>query len=253
VAPSVPVVVDRGAGGVATITIANPSKRNALPVEGWRLIPSLLADLDADPSVWVIVLTGEGDHFSSGLDLSSLGDDAATISAAEIGAVTAPAEAALIACSKPVIARIRGYCVGGGVLLAAACDLRVAASDAQLGITPAKLGIVYPQPSIDRLVALTSPGFAKRMLLTAEIVPVARAAAAGLVDDVVDPTELDAAVDALIERMRPLSKLTISAAKQMIDGTAAVDWPALSRSSGEQAEGVAAFLAHRPPTFPWAP
>ena len=252
-APSAPVVVDRGADGVATIVIANPKKRNALPVEGWLAIPGIVAELDGDPSIWAIVLTGEGDHFSSGLDLSSLGDDAETISRAEIGAVTAPAEAALIACSKPVIAKIRGYCVGGGVLLAAACDLRIAAADSQIGITPAKLGIVYPQPSIDRLVALTGPGFAKRLLLTAEIVPVRRAAAAGLVDDIAEPGDLDAAVQALIERMRPLSRLVITAAKQMIDGTSTTDWPLASRTSGDQAEGVAAFLARRPPTFPWSP
>lgn len=245
--------VDRGPDGVATIVLTNPGRRNALPIEGWHELARIVADLDADPQITALVLTGEGGDFSAGLDLSSLRDDPAGAAQAEIGSVTEPAEQALLNCSKPVISKIRGYCVGGGMLLSIACDLRVAASDAIVGITPAKLGIVYPASSVDRLVRLVGPGFAKRLLFTAELLPVERAARAGLVDDIVPPEELDAHVAEMIERMRAVSQLSISAAKAIINGgeAAEIDWPALSRDSGEQGEGVAAFLERRSPEFPW--
>lgn len=248
------VKVLRSVGGAATILLENPRRLNALPVDAWTRLPEIVRRLDADNSVRSIVLTGAGAHFSSGLDLTTLALADGGAAAAEIASVTAPAEAALIQATKPVIAKIRGYCIGGGVLLAAACDLRVVSADAVFAVTPAKLGIVYPRSSVNRLVQLVGPSFAKRLLFTADFISADRAYASGLVDDLVPERDLDEAVGILTSRIASLSRLSLAAAKAMIDevdDSGARDWTMMSRTSGEQGEGVAAFLEGRQPAFPW--
>ena len=134
-------------GAVATVTISNPAKRNAMTVGMWRALPPLLDRLAADPAVRVLVLTGAGDHFCAGADLTDLTE----LRDNGGGSLTTVAEGHLAAFPKPTIARISGYCVGGGCQLAVACDLRFAAEDSRFGVTPAKLGIVYPPSTTHRL------------------------------------------------------------------------------------------------------
>ena len=181
---------------VATLRINRPEKRNAMSVAMWRALPGLLAPLGSDPGVRVLVLTGAEGTFCSGADISEIaglsegGDDTGLI-------VTA--ERALTAFPKPVIAMIEGFCVGGGCQLALACDLRFAAEDARFGITPAKLGVVYPLSSTRRLVDLVGPSTAKFLLFSAELVDAGRALRTGLVDEVLAPEALPQRV----VRLRP--------------------------------------------------
>ncbi|NED57478.1 enoyl-CoA hydratase/isomerase family protein, partial [Micromonospora aurantiaca] len=128
------------AAGVATITIDRPAKRNAMSADMWRALPGILDTLAKDDAVRVVVLTGAGGNFCAGADISELDD----IHRDDDSHLSTVAERALAAFPKPTLAAIEGYCVGGGCQLAAACDLRFAAEDARFGITPAKLGIVYP-------------------------------------------------------------------------------------------------------------
>lgn len=236
------------ADGVATVVIDNPAKRNAMTAAMWQSLPVLLEGLAADPSVHALVLTGAGDTFCAGADISSLRDP----SGAPQGLAVA-AEEALAAFPRPTLAAVRGYCVGGGSQLAAACDLRFAQEGASFGVTPAKLGIVYPASSTRRLVALTGPATAKHLLFSGELIGTDRALRTGLVDEVLPVGGLDERVGAYARTLVSRSRLTQAAAKEFAAGREDRDahWAEQARRSGDTAEGVAAFLERRPPRFGW--
>ncbi|AGS72958.1 enoyl-CoA hydratase/isomerase family protein [Streptomyces collinus] len=235
-------------GAVATVVIRNPAKRNAMTAAMWRSLPPLLAELAADPRVRALVLTGEGGTFCAGADISSLRG-----SAAEAQSLAVAAEEALAAFPKPTLAAVRGHCVGGGAQLAAACDLRLAREDALFGVTPARLGIVYPASSTRRLVSLVGPATAKYLLFTAELIDAGRALRTGLVDEVLPEGGLDARIAALTGVLVARSQLTQAAAKEFVNGRTDRDahWSEQARGSGDTAEGVAAFLERRQPRFSW--
>jgi enoyl-CoA hydratase/carnithine racemase len=243
-------------GHVATITITNPAKRNAMTPAMWEALPPLLDRLAADDGVRVLVLTGAGGTFCAGADIGALPDirhagrDLAT-----------QAEQALAAFPKPAIAAIRGYCVGGGVQLAAACDLRLAAGTARFGVTPAKIGIVYPVVALARLVRLIGPAHTKALLFTADLIDAATAHHYGLIEHPVPDAELDERVRALAATLAARSQLTLQATKDIVDALTAPamdtateryrHWLDQVLSSGEADEGIAAFLERREPAFPW--
>ncbi|HEV7713499.1 MAG TPA: enoyl-CoA hydratase/isomerase family protein [Asanoa sp.] len=242
-------------GHTATVTISNPPRRNALTQAMWRRLPELLDTAAADPEVRVLVLTGAGATFSAGADLTGVRD--------LVGADSPPtrAEERLAAFPKPTIARVRGYCVGGGCQLAVACDLRIAALDARFAVPPARLGIVYPGPTTRRLLGLVGPAAAKWLLFTADQIDAGRAATIGLVDEVVPADELDAHVARLADTIAQRSQLSIAAAKETIDLAVAgrpspereAFWQAEMLRAGDVAEGAAAFLERRPANFRWRP
>ncbi|WP_369213679.1 enoyl-CoA hydratase/isomerase family protein [Streptomyces flavofungini] len=234
--------------GVATVVIDHPAKRNAMTAAMWHQVPPLLAGLAADRAVRTLVLTGAGGTFCAGADISSLRESAGT---AQDLAVRA--EDALAAFPKPTLAAVRGYCVGGGCQLAAACDLRFAEEDASFGITPAKLGIVYPASSTRRLVSLVGPATAKYLLFSGELIGAERAARTGLVDEVLPAGDLGKRVAEFSRVLAARSQLTQAAAKEFADGRTDRDahWREQARGSGDTAEGVAAFLERRQPHFTW--
>ncbi|MBW5486017.1 enoyl-CoA hydratase/isomerase family protein [Streptomyces bambusae] len=233
--------------GVATIVISHPAKRNAMTAAMWRDLPGLLAGLAADPEVRVLVLTGAGATFCAGADISSLTGDE------DPQRLAVAAEEALAAFPKPVLAAIRGYCVGGGSQLAAACDLRFAEEGASFGVTPAKLGIVYAASSTRRLAALVGPAAAKHLLFSADLIDAERALRVGLVDELLPAGELDKRVAEFARTLVSRSQLTQAAAKEFVGGRTDRDayWAEQARGSGDTAEGVAAFLERRAPRFEW--
>lgn len=236
--------------GIATVTISHPAKRNAMTPAMWRRLPVLLETLAADTSVRVLVLTGAGGTFCAGADISTLRTEAPAAQA-----LTEAAEEALAAFPKPTLAAVRGHCVGGGCQLAAACDLRFAAEGTLFGITPAKLGIVYPPGSTERLVRLIGPAAAKYLLFSGELIDSTRALRCGLVDEVHPDGSLDERVAAFGALLATRSRLTQVAAKEFADGRAdaarQAHWRRVAADSGEAAEGVAAFLERRTPQFRW--
>ncbi|WP_407562751.1 enoyl-CoA hydratase/isomerase family protein [Streptomyces sp. 184] len=248
-------------GGVASVVISNPAKRNAMTPEMWRALPGLLAGLAADRAVRALVLTGAGGTFCAGADIGSLrAGSEGTQGLAEA------AEEALAAFPKPSLAVVRGHCVGGGCQLAAACDLRFAAGDALFGVTPARLGIVYPAGATRRLVRLVGPATAKYLLFSADLIDAARALRTGLVDEVLPAAELDARTAEFTGVLAARSQLTQAAAKDFADSAAVygdggapagadavrvAHWAAQARAAGDTAEGVAAFLERREPRFTW--
>jgi enoyl-CoA hydratase/carnithine racemase len=242
---------------VAELVIDNPEKRNALSPEMWSRLPELLAALDADDHVLVLVVRGAGEHFSSGAEITAL-DRILFDAGLPDGGLVSLGEDALAAFSKPVIAAIDGSCVGGGVGLAAACDLRIASDRASFAVPPAKLGILYPVGSVERLVALIGVAAAKRLLLTAESADANEALRLGLVGEVVPAAELHVRAHELAARMTRLSQSSLRAEKQVIglcgvDVAAArradADWQARPDARRDRAEGIAAFREGRPPEF----
>lgn len=236
--------------GIASVTIHHPAKRNAMTTAMWQDLPVLLERLAADAEVRVLVLTGSGDTFCAGADIGSLRESA---TGAQELAVTA--EESLAAFPKPTLASIRGYCVGGGCQLAAACDLRFAAEGSSFGITPAKLGIVYPASTTRRLAALVGPATAKYLLFSAELIGAEQALRTGLVDEVRPAAELDARVEEFARVLASRSLLTQAAAKEFTAGPASPDrvayWAEQARTGPDTAEGVTAFLERRAPRFAW--
>jgi enoyl-CoA hydratase/carnithine racemase len=244
----VPQLSHQVAGSVATVVIRHPAKRNAMTTAMWRALPPLLDTLAADPDVRALVLTGEGGTFCAGADIGTLRD-----SPQEAQGLAVAAEEALAAFPKPTVAAVRGHCVGGGAQLAAACDLRLAEEGALFGVTPARLGIVYPASSTRRLVSLVGPATAKYLLFTAELIDAGRALRTGLVDEVLPAGELDGRTAELTRVLVSRSQLTQAAAKEFTAGRTDRDahWAARARGGGDTAEGVAAFLERRPPRFTW--
>ncbi|BDM71092.1 enoyl-CoA hydratase [Streptomyces nigrescens] len=242
--------------GTATVTISNTGKRNAMTVQMWRDLPPLLARLAADRAVRSLVLTGAGGTFCAGADIASLRG-----TAQESQGLAVAAEEALAAFPKPTLAAIRGYCVGGGAQLAAACDLRFAEEGALFGVTPAKLAVVYPASATRRLVRLVGLSSAKYLLFSGELIDCARALRTGLVDEVLAEGELGKRVAEFSAVLASRSLLTQTAAKELANGTWDVPpdeaeergahWAAEARASGDTAEGAAAFLERRPPRFTW--
>ena len=243
--------------GVATLWLNRPAKRNAVNHEMWEAIGGQCRRLAAAPEVRVLVVRGVGDHFCAGADIGGL-----SRANTDYGDANRTAEASLSGFPKPSIAFIRGSCVGGGVQLAASCDLRIADTTARLGITPARLGLVYPPAALQRVVALIGPSAAKHLLFSAELIDAARALRIGLLDEVHEP---EAAEARLVTFARLLAEerslLTQQASKQMIDALTAkgrVDdeltarWSAELAGSGDVDEGVRAFLERRSPNFTWS-
>lgn len=241
-------------GGTATLTISNPARRNAMTQDMWDALPGLLAPLAADPEVRVLVLTGAGDTFCAGADISGF-TDPVILRTSQAAAVVA--EDALAAFPKPTIAAVRGYCVGGGCQLAVACDLRFAAEGAQFGVTPSRIGIVYPATTTRRLVRLTGPATAKHLLFSAELIDHERALRTGLVDEVWPSGELDARVREYAALLATRSRLTQYAAKEFTGDSLAAErvsyWYGLAADSPDPHEGATAFLARRSPEFTWTP
>jgi enoyl-CoA hydratase/carnithine racemase len=245
-----------GSGGSAAhVTIARPEKRNSMTHEMWRALADAALGAAA-AGARVLVVSGEGEHFCAGADIAEFAGGRGE----DYDRDNRRAEEAIVAFPGPSVAAIRGSCVGGGVSIATACDVRIAATDARFGVTPAKLGIIYPSNALERLVALTGPSGAKKLMFSGSIVGADEALRVGLVDEVVAPGDLDATVTAWVDQVLSWSALTQQATKEMIaevvrDGsvgeTTRRHWEALSRDSGEATEGVAAFGERRPPRFPW--
>ncbi|MET9534347.1 enoyl-CoA hydratase-related protein [Streptomyces sp. NPDC006649] len=238
------------ADGVATVVISNPAKRNAMTAAMWRALPVLLDRLADDTAVRVLVLTGAGGTFCAGADIATLRDPRE-----DPQRLAVRAEEALAAFPKPTLAAVRGYCVGGGCQLAAACDLRFAEEGSLFGVTPAKLGIVYPAASTARLVSLVGPATAKYLLFSAELIGTDHALRTGLLDEVAPVDMLGPRVAEFSRVLVSRSQLTQTAAKEFAAGRddRGAHWRAAARDSDDPVEGVTAFLERREPRFTWTP
>jgi enoyl-CoA hydratase/carnithine racemase len=248
-------------GHVARLTIDRPEKRNAMTAGMWAALPGVLAGLADDPVVRVLVVTGAGPSFCAGADISDLlgGPDPAD-PMADVRRDNLAAQAALRDFPKPTVAMIRGHCIGGGVEIAACCDLRFTDPTGVFGVTPAKVGIVYTPSSTQALIDLVGPAMTKYLLFSGELVDAPTALRTGLVDRLVAADDLEPEVHRFADVLASRSALSQRATKEAVaalsagrDGEAEIArWYRETIRSGELAEGVAAFADRRPPRFPWS-
>lgn len=248
-------------GAVATIVLDNPRRRNAMTKDMWQQFEPLLRRLSVDESVKVVVVRGAGANFSAGADISDLKDilhDSDT-GRYDGGDVTA-GENALAGFHKPTIAAIDGYCIGGGWQIAGACDIRVASDHSTFGITPSKVGIIYPLSGIERLVRVAGPATAKYLLYSGDFVTASEAMSLGLVARVIPQSRFWEEVTAFAERLASRSQLSIQAMKNIVDviaengdnlGETNAAWQREMALSGEPEIGIEAFLSKQPAAFKW--
>lgn len=252
------VIVDRAAA-IATVTIANPAKRNAIGPPLIETLIDVFADLDEDPAIRTIVLTGAGDRaFSAGFDVSYLGDS--SVDTADHPSFDALLEA-VSGCSYPTIAKVNAGAYGGAVALAAACDLRIAVDDAVFAVPPAKIGHVYSSRGIFELLTEIGPAATRELLFTGDPIPADRAHRIGLVNHVVPRASLDGRTTELAETISNNAPLSLVGMKNIVDAhvahgalTAAErEWAKQIRStaldSRDHQEGLAAFREDRSPSF----
>jgi enoyl-CoA hydratase len=246
-------------GDVATVTLNQPAKLNAVNNAMWDRLGELFGELDADPSVRCIVLTGAGEKaFSVGADISEFEQNRSSIAQARAYAQrTHGAMARIAGCRHPVIAKIRGLCVGGGLELALACDLRICGADSRFGIPVKRLGLVVAYSELKPLVDLVGPANAMEILLEGQIFGAGRAVAMGLVNRVVPDTELDAEVPATARRIAEGAPLVARWHKAFTHRL--MDPAPLTPAEDDESyqcfetadfrEGYRAFLAKRKPVF----
>lgn len=244
-------------GEVATLTFARPEKKNAITYEMWSAIPGVVTDVERDPALKVLVITGAGGDFSAGADISEFRTlRSSAEGAAAYDKVVVAAVSALEAMRKPSVAKIHGNCIGGGCEISVACDFRFTAPGARFGITPAKLGIVYDFLSTRQLVSLIGPAHARYFLLSGQLIDATRAREIGLVNDIFDALENDVAgfVATLCARsqtsIRGMNRIIEKIVAGQTESDAEVDAIRSDAIHGEDyAEGVAAFLERRPTNF----
>jgi enoyl-CoA hydratase/carnithine racemase len=243
---------------IATVTINRPAQRNSMTLTMWRETAGIFGRLSSDPEVRGIILTGAGDDFSTGADISEfekVRSEAGQAAAYEV-AVDASSDA-IQSARQPTIAALHGYCLGGGCHLAMACDFRVADASAKIGIPAARLSIVYGVRSTQRLLALVGLPAAKRMLFSAERLDADESLRIGFVDRV-GSSALQTARD-FAAGMAQNAPLSIAGAKAILNGLAlgpgALDLAeaeqiiAHAADSHDYREGREAFAAKRAPKF----
>jgi enoyl-CoA hydratase/carnithine racemase len=245
---------------IGWIVFDHPERRNAISVEMWRQIPLAAQELADDPSVRVVILRGAGDAaFVAGADISEFGEKRIGSSATGYDVDGARAFTSLANHPKPVIAMVRGYCVGGGVAIALCADLRYVADDAVFAIPAAQLGVGYHLGGIEMLQNLVGPSRAKEIFFTARRYSADEALAMGLVNQVIPAGDLLARVRDTARRIADNAPLTVASVKRIVSELArppeqrdhgAVDASiAACFASEDYREGVAAFLAKRKPRF----
>ena len=246
---------------VATLWLNRPEKKNALTLAMWTALPGAMAKIAADPRAKVLVVRGAGGTFAAGADIGEFETvyatpDSTRVYFDRVGEVME----ALAAFDKPTVAHIEGACVGGGLGLALACDLRIAATDAKLALTPGKLGLVYSLPDTRRLVQAVGLSRTKDILFTGRLIQADEALAIGLIDALHAPDALETAVAEKTAQIAAASQWTARRTKRIVqliaDGeTADTDLTArwlIEAVEGEDfREGRDAFLAKRTPVFPY--
>ncbi len=247
--------------GIGYITFNQPEKRNAMSVAMWHGLTEILDRFEADPAIRAIVMTGAGTKaFVSGADISQFEQQRADGNAQlEYDRLTSAGRTRLAEFPKPVIARIRGFCLGGGLGIAMQADIRIAAVDSEFGIPAAKLGIAYGFDMVRKLVSLVGPAHARTLLFTGNRIGSEEAQRIGLVNKVVADEDLNATVFDLARAIADNAPLSVRGMKLAVNeavkseserNVAAVNQAVLACFDSEDyREGRRAFMEKRKPAW----
>jgi enoyl-CoA hydratase len=247
--------------GIGLITFNQPEKRNAMSVEMWLGLGEILDEFAADNSVRVVILTGAGNKaFVSGADISQFDKLRSNADAQqEYDRMTGVGRQKLLAFPKPTIARIRGFCLGGGLAIAMQTDLRIAATDSEFGIPAARLSIAYAFDGLRNLVNLVGPAHARMILYTAKRIDATEAERIGLINKMVPDQDLNETVLDIARTIADNAPLSVAASKLTInevlkdptdrdmDAVRAIG--KLCFDSEDYKEGRRAFMEKRQPAF----
>src|SRR3954470_13961309 len=258
-------------GHVARVTLTGPGKGNAMGPAFWAELPRAFGSLDSDPDVRAIVLTGSGRNFSYGLDLAAMGDTLTPMLAdgalarprAEFHARLKGMQSSITAvadCRTPVIASVHGWCIGGGVDLISAVDIRYASADAKFSVREVKLAIVADVGSLARLPLMLSEGHLRELALTGKDIDATRAERIGLVNDVYPDADTTlAAAHETADEIAANPPLVVRGIKDVLDEQRIAQvsaslryvaaWNSAFLPSKDLTEGITAMFAKRPPEF----
>lgn len=247
-------------GAIGWMTFNKPARRNAVSLDMWEAIPVVLDRFESDPSVRVIVLKGAGDQaFVSGADISQFEKARSSPeNNAHYEEVSGAASKRLTACGKPTIAMIRGWCIGGGLAIAANCDLRIATEQSWFGIPAARLGLGYGAAGVKQLMDLVGPAFTKEIFFTARHFSAVEARQMGLVNWVIDDAALEQHVRDYCATIADNAPMTMHALKRTVGELLRGDEADLAASerlvqdcfdSQDFIEGRTAFMEKRRPVF----
>jgi len=252
-------IIEKKEGATGWLVFNNPERRNAISVDMWEAIPAVLGRFEKDPDIRVVVLAGAGDKaFVSGADISQFEKQRSGPEAVQRYEELAEGAAAKLSTfDKPLIAMVRGYCLGAGVNIANACDLRIAAEDARFGIPAAKMGLGYRASSMKALVDTVGGPYAREIMITARQFTAAEAFTMGMVHKVVPVADLEKAVREYTDMISANAPLTMRAAKRIIgevlkkdyDAAATRAWVKECFESEDYKEGRKAFMEKRKPVF----
>ena len=245
-------------GGIATVTLANPEKLNAVTADMWRRLGTVMAELDADDSLRAVILRGAGENFAAGGDLDEFRHARATIELALAYHETVGiALTAVERCRHPTLAAIRGACVGGGLEIACACDLRIAGESSRFGAPINRLGFSMYPGELAGLLKLAGPAVAKEILLEGRLFTAGEALAKGLLTRVVAEDDVEGEVARTATRIAAGAPLAARAHKWWI--ARLLEGRPLSEDEKRQSfaflatadyrEGLDAFEAKRTPAF----
>jgi enoyl-CoA hydratase/carnithine racemase len=252
-------IIEKKEGATGWLVFNNPDRRNAVSVDMWEAIPRVLDRFAADPEIRVVVLTGAGDKaFVSGADISQFEKQRSSAEAVQqYEQLAEEVQARLQTFDKPTIARIRGFCLGGGLNIAALCDLRICSDDSRFSIPAARMGLGYRASSMKNLVDLVGAPYAREIMLTARMFSAAEALSMGLVQKVVPVDALDKTIAEYTEMIGANAPLTMRAAKRIIrevsrasyDVAQTRAWVKECFESEDYKEGRKAFMEKRKPAF----
>ncbi len=246
------------AGDVATLTLNRPDKRNALDLDMWRALAAAMLSVSADGAVRCVVLTGAGGAFAAGADIAEFAIHRRTAAEAKAyGAVVNLALGAIRDCPMPIVAAIRGACVGAGLQIAILCDIRIAASSSTFGAPIQRLGFAMPYPEIAYLVELAGHAVALEILLEGRVFDAGEAMQKGLVSRVVADEALEGEIAATARCIADGAPLAARAHKRLIRraldpkpwSEAEMDESFALADSGDYRRGIEAFLAKKKPGF----
>jgi enoyl-CoA hydratase/carnithine racemase len=247
--------------GIGLVTFNQPEKRNAISIEMWQGLGQIFDEFAEDNDVRVVVMTGAGDRaFVSGADISQFEAHRSNAEASrEYDRIAGVGRASLAAFPKPIIARIRGFCLGGGLWIAMHADLRIASLNSTFGIPAARLGVAYGLDGIGRLVDLVGPAHARMILYSARQINALEAERIGLINQAVEVEDLESAVTGLAHTIANNAPLSVASSKLIIDQLAMTpperDMEAIRNAmttcmnSADFREGRTAFMEKRQPRF----